>query len=164
MKLADSIRDFTAFVEGQGYAGEVEEGTLPVVDFVTQEMSGGGLGGTIDVPMGKVAKLETALKFKGLNPVLLGQVGKEDGLITLRGHLSDGDRQGSAIAEMRGFFKRTNAGTMGSSDQMVELGATLSYYKLTIYGEVVYDIDIINKRCVILGVDRWADYRASLGI
>ena len=164
MKLPDSIRDFTAFVDGEGYAGEVEQGTLPVIDFVTEEMSGGGLGGTVDVVVGKLAKLETTLQCKGLNPTFLGQVGKPDGQITLRGHLSDNDRSGPAVAEMRGLFKRSTPGAMGADNQQAELMGTLTYYRLEIYGEEIYDIDIINKRCVIRGEDRWAEYRESLGV
>ncbi len=75
--LDDILKNMALFVDGRGYAGNVEELTLPKLTMKTEEFRGGGMDAPIEVEMG-MEKLECeftltrfdkeALKLFGLAP------------------------------------------------------------------------------------------------
>lgn len=164
VKLPKIIRDFTSFQDGVGLAGRCEEATIPDIDFVTEEHTAGGMGGTVDLWMGLMAKMESEITLTGMSSDFTRQLGKPDGTMTHRGDLSDGKVSEAAIFEMRGLFKKGTFGSMKRKDKgQTKVMASLTYFKATIGGREVVEIDVINKVCRIDGEDRFAESRANLG-
>jgi P2 family phage contractile tail tube protein len=164
VKLPKIVRDFTGFIDGTNYAGAINEGKIPDIEFVTEEVSNGGMGGTVDVWMGLVAKLETELTIEGLSAEFMAQLGNPDVGLTLRGDLTDGTETQAAIFQMRGLIKKSEIGNLKRKDKgTTKVMGTLTYFKATIGGQEVAEIDVINKVCKINGTDRFAESRAALG-
>lgn len=163
-QLPKIVRDFTGFIDGTDYAGAINEGKIPDIEFVTEEVANGGMGGTIDIWMGLMAKLETELTIEGLSAEMLSQLGKPDVGLTLRGDLTDGAETQAAIFQMRGLLKKAEIGNLKRKDKgTTKVMGTLSYFKATIGGQEVAEIDVLNKVCRINGVDLFAESRAALG-
>lgn len=163
-QLPKIIKDFTAFIDGFGMAGRLEEGTIPKVALVTEELALAGMGGTVDASMGLLEKMESALTMVGLSSDFTRMLGAEDGGLTLRGAISDGSETQAAVFQMRGLFKEVEFGSMKRKDKgSTKLMATLSYFKANIGGVDVIEVDVVNKVFLVHGVDRFADQRAALG-
>lgn len=163
-RLPSTVRDFAAYAEEVGYAGRCDELKLPEVALATEEYRAGGLGGTVDLPMGHLEKMEAEMMLSGLDPEYTRVLGQEDGALTFRGSIGDGFTEGEAIFEMRGFFKKAAFGDLKTGDKgSTRLTCNVRYFKATIADVVVLEVDIINKRWVVDGVDRFAAQRAALG-
>jgi len=163
-QLPKIIKDFTGWIDGVGLAGRLEEGTLPKVALVTEEIVLAGMGGTVDGSMGLLEKMESALTMVGLSSDFTKMLGSEDGALTLRGAISDGSETQSAIFQMRGLFKEVEFGSMKRKDKgSTKIMATLSYFRATVENVEVLECDVMNKVFRVHGVDRFAELRAALG-
>ncbi len=58
--LPKILRNFNVFVDGRGYAGKIEEITLPKLTIKTEEYRAGGMDIPISIDMG-MEKLEAVL-------------------------------------------------------------------------------------------------------
>lgn len=163
-QLPKIIKDFTGFIDGVGLAGRLEEGTLPKVALVTEEIALAGMGGTVDASMGLLEKMESDLTMVGLSSDFTKMIGSEDGGLTLRGAISDGTETQAAVFQMRGLFKEVEFGSMKRKDKgSTKIMVSLSYFKANIGGTDVLEVDVINKIFKVHGVDRFAEQRAALG-
>ena len=163
-KLPQIIKNFTAFIDGVGMAGRLEEGELPKVALVTEEITLAGMGGTVDASMGLLEKMESSLTMVGLSSDFTRMIGAEDGALTLRGSISDGSETQAAVFQMRGLFKDVEFGTMKRKDKgSTKLGVTLNYFKANIAGVDVLEVDVVNNVFKVHGVDKFAADNAALG-
>ncbi len=163
-KLPHVIRDFTSFLDGGDLAGIIDEATLPDIELVTEEHTAGGMGGTVDIWMGLLAKLQTELTMTGLSNSFTDQLGNPNTALTNRGEISDGVTTSAAIFTMRGLFTKVEFGSMKRKDKgSTKISATLDYYKVTIADKVIIEIDVLNKVFIRNGVDLFADSRKALG-
>ena len=97
--LPKILKNFSAFVDGRGYAGRVDEITLPKLSIKTEEYRGGGMDVPIDIDLG-MEKLEAEITFSEYDPELFRLFGIMDNStvnFTLRGGL-----QGTGDAEQIG--------------------------------------------------------------
>ncbi len=167
--LTDIIRNINLFVDGRGYAGRVEEMTLPKLTPVLMEYKAGGMSAPIDVPMGSHEKLEAEVTLKAFDPEVLKLFNVNQGsdvAFTARGALQDGDGTTRAVVvTMRGLIKEYDMGTWKAAEEVqLKLGLSLRYYKLEYDQKVLIESDPINMVLTVDDKDQLADMRQALGI
>ena len=163
--LPMTLRNFTAFIDGFGWAGKIEEGKAPTLTIATEEYEGGGMAGAIDLDVGSVEKMEATMNFAEFNPTIFSQFGKDDASFTLRGAQSNGTETQEVRYQMRGLFKQLDPQAFKKGERST-LNTMLSvrYLELTIAGTQVIEIDQVNMLRVVNGTDQLAEQRAALGI
>lgn len=163
--LPKSIKGFTAFVDGRGKAGRTTSGKLPVIKEKTEDFRDGGMNGSSDLSFG-IDKMEAELGFAELDRDILKASGSRNLPITLRGSQEGEDGTTEAVvATFRGLVTEVDPGEWGDPKKSeVKLKLTPDYYRLTIGGEEIYEIDIIGGVHRVGGVDLLAQRRANLGL
>ncbi|MDE0623843.1 MAG: phage major tail tube protein [Bryobacterales bacterium] len=69
------------------------------------------------------------------------------------------------VYRLRGHFREVDAGTCKAGEaSSLKLTAALEYYKLEVDGETVHEIDVINMKRVINGVNQMEERRRALGL
>ena len=162
------FKNFQAFVEGRGYAGKVDELTPPKLGLKTEEVRAGGMDAPEDVDMG-MEKLTTDFTMMGYEKEVIARFGLAPGTqtqIVFRGAIQDEtgtveacviNATGKVTSIERGAWKAGEKST-------VKVSMTLGYYKETIGGLVVTEIDVENMKRIINGVDQIAAIRAAIGM
>jgi P2 family phage contractile tail tube protein len=179
LRDANILQDFTVWVAGNGKIGESPGYQPPEIKVQTEEFRGGGMDGTVDIPMG-VEKIEfdfdlhtwdtdvwSVLGFgNSLNAV--GQTAIQSTLsvpIHFRGYLitPSGANRGVLI-ETSSLVReiKINKVEPGKKTEMT-VSCTASKFKHTVGGKVITEIDIFNKVFKVNGVDRNDDARRHLG-
>jgi len=167
--LPTIVHKMNLFVDGRGYAGQLDEVTLPKLTLKTADYRPGGLDAPIEIDLG-MEKLEVGFVVSGANVDLFRSFGilGGDGLpLTVRGGLT---RQGSsspaaAVVSMRGSFRELDLGTWKPGEvSTTTIAGSLTYYKVTIDNEDLVEIDILNMIRVINGTDQLADLRTAIGL
>lgn len=166
--LENLLKNLNLFVDGRSKAGNVEEVTLPKLTIKTEEMRAGGMDMGVDVDMG-MEKQELGYSLSSFDPEVLKLVGLAPGnnkSITIRGALESEDGTVKpAVINARGKHREADPGTWKPGDKAsLKMMVTLDYYKLTIGGEVIHEIDAKNMIRIIDGVDQLAEMRAALGV
>lgn len=165
-QLPKSLKGFTVFVDGRGYAGRLNSGKLPPIKMKTEDFRDGGMDTEVALEVG-MEKMEAELVFAELEPLLLGLVGTRDVPITLRGSQEDERGQTQAvIAELRGLVTESDNGEWKAGEGKTEAKLMVSpdYYRLRIGGVEVYEIDAVNAVRRIGGIDQLATRRQNLGL
>lgn len=162
-RLPKSLRNWTVYIDGYGYAGVVKEGTVPKIALKTFEYSGGGMIGTVDIQSGAVEKIEFDITLGEVNPAVLGLIGVENTPISFRG--AQGSEYEAVIIDTRSLLKEGDPGGWKTGEEAtLKLSATASYYKLSVAGSSVIEIDVVNMVWKRLGVDLLATLRSALGM
>lgn len=166
-RLPRSLKGYTVWVDGYGYAGRLSGAKLPVVKAKTEAYRDGGMDGETDLEFG-VEKLEYGLTFSELDANLLALALRRGAGITIRGSI-EGEGPNAAktplVAELRGLNTEADPGEWGDPKKSeVKINGTADYYRLRINGREVYEIDILNLIRRIDGVDQLAERRRNLGL
>ncbi len=166
--LDQILKNMSLFVDGRGYAGNVEELTPPKLTMKTEEFRGGGMDAPVDVEMG-MEKLECEFTLTKFDKEILKLFGLAAGNVTnmtMRGHIeSDDGTTAPVVINLRGKAREIDYGTWKAGDKAtLKAVVSLRYYKLTHDGEVVHEIDVPGMKRVIAGVDQLAATRANLGL
>jgi len=166
--LDDILKNMNLFVDGRGMAGNIEEITLPKLTSKTEEFRNGGMDAPIEVEMG-MEKLEADFTLTAFRKEVLSLWGLATGNIkplTIRGSLSSEDgKETGVIINLRGMIKEVDMGSWKPGDKSVtKFAVALRYYKLTVGGQVIHEIDVPNMIRIIGGVDQLATTRANLGL
>lgn len=161
------LKNFSAFVDGRGFAGRVDEVVLPKLTIQTEEHRAGGMDAPIEIDLG-MEKLEAELTFAEYDIELFRLFGLNDGnavAITLRGAIQAGGDAEPVVINLRGFFRELDAGTWKAGDKAtLKCMVAARYYKLTINETEVIEIDAENMVRVINGVDQLASVRDAIGV
>lgn len=108
--IRDILKFQQVFVDGRGYAGLASAIEVPKVEQVMRDYSAGGMGGGIEVPMGRLEKLTATITFQGFAPELYTHFGIAEGAVlpfTVRGSAEDGNgTTHSHVVKMRGLIKK----------------------------------------------------------
>lgn len=165
-RLPETLKSYTAFVDGRGKLGRLGGGQLPTVSINTEEYRDGGMDGTDDLDLG-INKLEWSLTFNELDRDALKAVGTRGLPITLRGSM-EGEGPNApkvpVVATLSGLTTGAEPGAWGDPGKTeLTMNGTASYYRLTIGGEEIYEIDIINNVRRVGGVDQLAQRMRNLG-
>lgn len=168
MAARDVLKNFNLFVDGKGMAGQVDEYNAPKLTLKTEEYRGGGMDAPLELTMG-MEKLECDASIIAYDSDVLALFGVVEGAqfsFTVRGHLESFDGTKSAVVHnMRGKIKELDSGSWKPGEKpSLKISMALSYYKLTIDGRIIHEIDIENMVHIQNGVDVLAAARANLGI
>lgn len=167
MAIPKTLRNFTAFVDGRGQAGKVEEIELPKLTLKTEEWRGGGMDAPIEVDLG-MEKIEATLTFVEYDRELFKLFGLADGNrvgLTLRGAVQADGQAEAVIVTLRGQVKELDSGSWKAGDQAnLKMAVAARYYKLEINGQEVIEIDTENMIRKIGGIDQLASQRQALAV
>lgn len=165
--LPRHLRNFTAFVDGVGQAGSVQELTLPVLTLKTDEHRAGGMDAPVDIDLG-MEKLELSMvvssytsdQFKAYGALGAGVP------LTVRGAIQrQGEDAQPVVIRMVATAKVIDRGTWTAGEKATQtITYTLTKYQEIIAGQRVVNIDIENMVREIDGVDQLASQRRALGI
>jgi len=169
MGLPRKIKNFATFVDGVSYAGEMPEVTLPKLARKMDDYRSGGMNAPVKADFG-MEGMEAELTAAGYMSDLFKSWGtlRHDGvMLRFAGALQadDGENVDALEIVMRGRFSEIDPGSAKAGEATaIKYKAALSYYKLTINGETLIEIDAVNMIEMVNGVDRQAESRAALGI
>lgn len=164
-RLPKSLKGFTVYVDGFGFLGRLAGGALPKIKIKTEEYKDGGMDGATDLDFG-LEKMEATLTFAEYDRTIMKAVGRRDIPITLRGSAEDENENSEAIvANLRGLVVEGDPGEWKAGEPKVEAKLTMTpdFYRLTIAGDEIYNIDTLASVRRIGGVDQLAQRRANLG-
>lgn len=169
MGLPSKLKGFNVFDGGVSYMGQVAEVVLPKLSRKMEAWRAGGMNGSIDIDFGNEA-IEMECTYGGLMKDVLKQYGhkKHDGvMLRFAGgyQAEDSDDVDAVEVVVRGRYKEIDFGTAkGGDDTTFKTMCSVSYYKLTINGADVIEIDIMNMVEKIDGDDILAKLRRALGV
>lgn len=165
---AQMLKNFNLYVDGRGYAGNVDEVTLPSLNLVEEDFRAGGMDAPIAIDMG-MEKLEATFKVSKFDKNLITKWGVANGgniPLVLRGALESLD--GSVQAVVVKLTGRLHALEMDTITPGSKAGMSFKLaawaYSYSQDGEVLIDIDVRNMKRIINGVDRLAAQRKAIGL
>ncbi|XGA08486.1 MAG: phage major tail tube protein [Wolbachia endosymbiont of Xenopsylla cheopis] len=165
--LPKILKNFNVFVDGRGYAGRIDELTLPKLTIKTEEYRAGGMDIPVSIDLG-MEKLEAELTFAEYDTELFRLFGLTDGNsvpLTLRGGLQGNNNVEAVVINLRGTFRELDFGSWKSGEKAaLKCMVNAHYYKLTIGGKELIEIDAENMMRKINGVDQLASLQMALGI
>lgn len=168
MAARDVRKNFNLFVDGRGYAGQVDEFNAPELTLQTEEYRAGGMDLPIDVTMG-MEKLVCDFSLKAFDKNVLALFGVAQGAsvpLTVREALESFDGTVTPVVHtMRGKLVKIAPGTSKSGElPVLKIDMSLTYYKMQHGDTVVHEIDAENMVRIINGTDALAAIRNALGI
>ena len=168
MAARDVLKNLTLWVDGKGYAGQVQEVDPPKLTLKTEDFMGGGMVAPLDITMG-MEKLEASFSLISYSADVLALFGVTEGSnvpLSIRGALESFDGTVTPVVmNMRGKIKEQDPGTWKPGDVpslKVQMG--LNYYKLQHGSKVIHEIDVENMIANINGTDVLTAFRAALGL
>lgn len=168
MAAADIIKNYSLFVDGRGYAGQVTEFNAPELAIQTEDFRAGGMDAPVALDMG-MEGLETSFTLSKYDADVLSLFGIANGAAvqaTVRAAAESYDGTVRPVVyNMRGRITRIARGAF-TAGAMVPITITmrLDYYRETVNDVVIHEIDVVNMIRTIAGVDRLAEQRAALGL
>ncbi|MEW5763720.1 MAG: phage major tail tube protein [Acidobacteriota bacterium] len=166
--IANVLRNLNAFLDGRGYAGQVEELELPKLAVKTEEHRPGGYDAPVEIDQG-MEKLEAAATLSGYDLDVLASWGLAPGKSipwTFKGALvSEDGTVNQAVVTLRGPVKGVEPGTWKPGEKST-LKVTMAprYYKLAIGGTTVHEIDVENLKRIVNGEDQLQAIRNAIGL
>ncbi len=162
------LKNMNLFVDGRGYAGRVDEVENPKLSLKTEEHRAGGMDLPVEVELG-MEKLEASLTFSDYDPELFklfGLLDDQDVQLTLRGAFQrQGEAAVGAVCQIRGGWKEIDPGSWKGGDKSVlKVQVALSYYKLTMDGDNLVEVDAKNLVRKIGDKDQMESIRAAIGL
>lgn len=168
MAASDVRKNLNLFVDGKGYAGQIEDFNAPKLALKVEEFRAGGMNAPIDLDMG-TEKMETDFSLVQYSRDVLALYGVAPGVVVpfvAREALESFDGTVTPVVHtMRGKIKEMDPGTSKAGEKAtIKITMTLTYYKLQHGDKVVQEIDVQNMIHLANGVDRLAEQRAALGM
>ena len=163
------LTNFHVVIDGYSMAGVADEITLPVLSRNMVEHRAGGMLGPVSLDLGLEAmKVEITLSEQAR--AVLASWGLEDasGLgVRFMGaaESEDGDSSVDAIeVTVRGRWKMIDTGTIKPGETAkTKVEMPITYFKYTVNGTDLIEIDLMNNIEKVNGVDRMAAIRAAIG-
>lgn len=168
MKLPLKLKGFNLFFEGLSLYGLVADVTRPKVVFKTEDYRPGGLDVDLKIEQG-IEPLELEFTVGGYAAEIMREMGGSIAGKVLRYQGSveaeDDSEYGELVGEARGRLLEVDHGTDKQGDNSeVKFKMLLVYWKETINGKNVYEIDALGSKLVIGDTDLRARRRAALGL
>lgn len=171
MALPRKLKHLNLFNAGNNWQGLVESLTLPKLTRKFEKYRGGGMAGAVDIDMGlDDGALDTEFTVGGTEALLFKQLGAETvDAVQLRftGSIQRDDTGEVLAVELvtRGRYKELDSGEWKTGDaNTTKVSATNSYAKLTINGEVLFEVDLVNMVHIVDGKDMMEAHRSALGL
>ncbi len=147
------------------------EATLPDVEYMSETISGAGIGGEVEeVIIGMISAMTTSLNFRTVCPAAVSLMEPRTHKIDLRvaqqqTDSKTGDVKAVAVKHILKLKpKKTGMGKVASASAGDLSGDYATTYFATYYnGKKVTELDPFNFICMINGKDYLADVRKALG-
>lgn len=175
MSSVNTIQDkniaYEVYESGDRLLGTAEV-TLPSLEPKTSTLSGAGIGGEIEMPTpGQLGSMELELNWRTLNKKNAKLMAMKAHDLELRSATETYDAAtgilevGAVKINVRGLPKKGDLGSLKPADH-TDTKTTLEivYFKMTIEGERMIEIDKLNYIHYVDGVDYLADVRKALGL
>lgn len=166
--IPQTLVNMNLFVDGKGYAGRATELNLPKLKRKTDEYRAAGMDAPVKMAMGLEA-LEAGFSMAGMAKEVLVFFGIADETAfngVFRGAYKD--QKGAivpVVATYRGLLEEVDPGSWKPGDKSeTKFNCALSYYKLEVDGQVVYELDPVNNIRIIGGKDELAAERQAIGM
>jgi P2 family phage contractile tail tube protein len=168
MAARDVLKNLNLFVDGRGYAGQIDEYNAPDLAIVVEDYRGGGMDAPVAIDMGMEA-LETSFALIAYDADVLALFGIAEGEtvpFTARGALESFDGTVKPVVhQMRGRITRVARGTWAPGQKpTLTITMRLDFYSEQIDGVTINEIDVNNMVRIVNGVDRLAAQRAAIGL
>lgn len=169
MSLPKKLKNFNLFVNGESYVGQIPEVNLPKLSRKTEDYRAGGMNGPVESNLG-MEKLELQWTAAGYIKSMLAQWGTGTvGGVLLRfaGALqADDDAAVNSLeVTVRGYHKEMDPGKAAAGEKTeIKVTSALSYYKVSLNGQPIIEIDLVNMIEIVDGKDLMADIRAAIGL
>lgn len=166
--IPEMLANMNLFVDGISFQGDIPSLTLPKLTLKTEEHRAGGMDMAIEMDMG-MEKMEASYTSTGVRKESLKFFGLADGNAfngTFRGtyKIQRGETK-PVIVTLRGTQKEIDFGDWKPGDKAeLKHSVAVTYYKLEVGGETIYEIDPVGMKRVINGVDQLASQRRDLGV
>jgi uncharacterized protein len=169
MSLPRKLKNFILFNDGNAYLGEVPEVTLPKLATKTDDYRAGGMPGTVKIDQGLEAlTLEWTAAGYLVDAIKQFGTARIDGVMlrmTQALQADDADAVTPSEIIMRGRHTEIDFGKAKAGDMTeIKYKTELTYFKLSMDGIVLVEIDMVNMVYVVGGVDRLAETRTALGV
>lgn len=171
MALPRKLKHLNLFNDGNNWMGIVESLTLPKFTRKYEKYRGGGMPGAVDIDMGlDDGALDTEFSIGGTELLLFKQMGavKADAIqLRFTGSIqtdSTGEVQAVELV-VRGRHKEVDSGEWKTGESnSTKVSGTNSYAKLTINGEVLYEVDLVNMVEIVGGTDLMEKHKSAIGL
>ncbi|WOD12780.1 phage major tail tube protein [Pseudomonas sp. NyZ704] len=171
MAMPRKLKNLNIFNEGASYQGVAKAITLPPLSRKMEGYRGGGMNGTVKVDMGLSDDgIQVTWKLGGWDLLAIRQWGATSAsAVGLRfsGAVQRDDTGDVSAVEvvMRGRHEEISFGdSEPGADTEHEITTTCTYYKLSVDGEVLVEIDILNMIEIVDGVDILEAQRRAVGL
>lgn len=171
-KIPIKLQAMALFMEGSNQEFATGDITLPSLTPTTDNLSGPGVLGVIDLPsLGHYDSLVIGITWRTIDQDAFRLVGSDLKALEIRGVFREFNNEKTVVGKqvikivVRGFSKGIDLGTLSpnaASDTTTSIEAT--YLKIFINGENVFELDKLNSICRINGVDHYEDIRKDLGL
>jgi uncharacterized protein len=168
MALPKKLKNFDMFQNGVSWLGLLSSVTLPKLARKMEDWRGGGMDGTVKLDFGGDA-MEMSFSAGGYMVSALRQFGATSvGAVQLRfagAYQSDSSGGYDAVEIVtRGRYSEVDRGD-GKAGESGEHKFTMpvSYYKESVNGETLIEIDVLNCVFIVNGFDVLAAQRAAMG-
>ncbi|WP_322029107.1 phage major tail tube protein [Paraburkholderia sp. J76] len=169
MALPSKLKGFNLFHNGENFAGKVPEITLPKLTRKMEDYQAGGMSGPVKVDFGQEA-IQMEWTCGGLVKSVLTQYAalKHDAvLLRFAGgyQAEDSDKYDAIEVVVRGRHSEIDLGNAKpKEDTAVKITTVASYYKLTVNGETIIELDFVNMIENINGTDLLQALRTAIGL
>lgn len=167
--IADILYDINLFIDGRGYAGRIKDLKLPTLKPKLMGYVAGGMAAEVDVAMGRIEKMEAEFTLTSFDKDVLKLFrilpGEQAAFTVRASKVSDDGTKKPVIVSLRGLITAIDKDTWKPGEEMpLKLSLSVRYYKLEDDGEVVYEIDPINYKFIVNGIDQLTETRQHLAI
>lgn len=161
------IRNHNVYVDGESYFGRALQTKLPLPVVTTAAHRGAGMPGPIGIDMGLEA-LSLESEFAEWSEYLLGRLGSMAEVVCRPAARADDEETFTAyVITAQGLITTStgdtlNPGDIASSKLMLKMD--VRRYRMEIDGKTVHDIDLVNGKRIVAGVDQEAGIRRAMGL
>lgn len=171
MAMPRKLKNLNLFNDGNSYLGLVKSLTLPSLGRKMEAYRGGGMNGPVKADLGMSDDgIQFEWKTGGIDLISLRQFGAVNASsVALRfsGPYQQDDTGEVSNVEVvvRGRHETIEMGdAQPGEDTEHSMTTTCSYYKLTVDGEEIIEIDLLNFVEKVNGVDMLEKHRTAMGI
>ncbi|PKB86223.1 phage major tail tube protein [Ewingella americana] len=169
MALPKKLKYLNLFNDGNSYLGVVSSLTLPKLTRKLENYRGGGMSGSVSVDFGlDDDALALEWTIGGMDELVLQQWGSTADIpLRFAGSFQRDDTGDISAVElvMRGRHKEFDFGEYKQGeDTETKISTQCTYFKLTIDGKELIEVDTVNMVEIVNGVDRLAEHRSALGL
>lgn len=168
--MDQNIINFAVYEDSTEYIG-IAQATLPDLTALTQTISGAGIAGNVEaVVLGHFDAMTLTLNFRTINPhsVKLSAPRRHNIDLRVAQQVENTTKGVIEVQKAKHIMvvlpKTDKGGTVAPASQSNGSGEYAVHYWATyIDGKLYREVDPLNFKCVIDGVDYLADVRAALG-